>query len=151
MTPYEIQVVDIAPIPTVVVRRCATFAQLPQVVPAACGTVWEFLRAKKVRAGRNVALDLSDKVDLEAGAEALGPLTPEGEVIISQLPGGRVATTKHIGPYAALGAAHQAVRGWCERHHHALTIQNWEIYGHWQAEWNADPSKIETDVYYLLR
>ena len=149
MTPYEIQVADVAPIPTVVVRRRATLAQLPQVVPAACGTVWEFIRAKKVRAGRNVALYLSDQVDLEAGAEALGPLTSEGEVITSQLPGGRVATTKHIGPYTALAAAHQAVRRWCELHHHAVA-QNWEIYAHWQAEWNADPSKIETDVYYLL-
>jgi hypothetical protein len=25
-----------------------------------------------------------------------------------------------------------------------------EIYGHWENEWNADPSRIRTDVYYLL-
>jgi len=27
---------------------------------------------------------------------------------------------------------------------------NWEIYGHWQSEWNTNPSQIRTDVYYLL-
>ena len=25
-----------------------------------------------------------------------------------------------------------------------------QIYGHWQSEWNANPSQIRTDVYYLL-
>jgi hypothetical protein len=24
------------------------------------------------------------------------------------------------------------------------------IYGHWQPEWNADPSRIRTDVFYLV-
>jgi hypothetical protein len=24
------------------------------------------------------------------------------------------------------------------------------LYGHWQREWNADPSRVRTDVYYLL-
>jgi hypothetical protein len=24
------------------------------------------------------------------------------------------------------------------------------LHGHWQDEWNADPSRIHTDVYYLL-
>ena len=151
MTPYEINLIDVEPVPTVVVQRRATFAQLPQVVPAACGAVWEFIRATKMRAGRNVALYLSDQVDLEAGAEALGPVAAGGEIIASQLPGGRVATTRHTGPYAGLGAAHRAVREWCERHRHALAAPNWEIYGHWQPEWNMDPSRIETDVFYLLR
>ena len=27
---------------------------------------------------------------------------------------------------------------------------SWEIYGHWRDEWNRDPSKIRTDVFYLL-
>src|SRR5262249_7184119 len=148
---YEIRVTDVAPIPTVVVRRHANSAQLSQVVPAACGAVWEFIRARSVRAGRNVALYLSAQVELEAGAEALGPIAPEGEIIASQLPGGRVATTRHLGPYAGLGAAHRAVREWCESHRLALAVPNWEIYGHWQDAWNTDPSRIETDVYYLLR
>jgi len=151
MPAYQISLIDVDPIPTVVVRRRATVAELPQVVPAACGTVWQFIRAKTVQAGRNVALYLSDHVDLEAGAEALGPFAPEGEIIRSQLPGGRVAMTTHVGPYGQLGSAHRAVREWCERHGQALATPNWEIYAHWQEAWNRDPSKIETQVYYLLR
>ena len=104
MQSYDIRTHDLDPIPTIVVRRRATIAQLPRVVPAACGVAWEFIRAKKVRAGRNVALYLSDQVDLEAGADALEPFGPEGEVMASELPGGRVATTRHVGPYAELGS-----------------------------------------------
>jgi hypothetical protein len=27
---------------------------------------------------------------------------------------------------------------------------NWEVYGHWQPEWDADPSLIRTDVFYQV-
>ena len=32
----------------------------------------------------------------------------------------------------------------------ALAGPNWEIYGHWQEDWNEDPAKIRTEVFYLL-
>jgi hypothetical protein len=31
-----------------------------------------------------------------------------------------------------------------------LAGPNWEVYGHWTDEWNSDPAKIRTDVFYLL-
>jgi hypothetical protein len=31
-----------------------------------------------------------------------------------------------------------------------LAGPNWEIYGHWIDEWNSDPTKICTDVFYLI-
>lgn len=62
-----------------------------------------------------------------------------------------MATTTHFGPYARLGAAHTAVREWCAGHGHRLAGVSCEIYGHWDASWNADPSKIRTDVFHLLQ
>jgi len=32
-----------------------------------------------------------------------------------------------------------------------LAGANWELYGHWLDEWNSDPSKIRTDIFYLLK
>lgn len=150
MTTHQVRLIDAAAIPTIVVQRRAPQGQLGQVVPAACGTVWQFIREHGVKAGRNVALYLSGAVDVEAGAEALGGFTPLGEIKRSQLPAGRVATTTHFGPYSGLGAAHHAVLEWCQRQGHALAVPSWEIYGHWQESWNSDPSKIETQVCYLL-
>jgi hypothetical protein len=34
---------------------------------------------------------------------------------------------------------------------HELAGPSWEVYGHWLDEWNSDPRKIRTDVFYLLK
>ena len=65
-------------------------------------------------------------------------------------PAGPVAWATHLGPYSGLGTAHGAVREWCRANNRQLAGPNWEIYDHWQSEWDANPSQIRTDVYYLL-
>jgi effector-binding domain-containing protein len=87
---------------------------------------------------------------VEVGAEVATPFTGHGEVVGSTTPAGSVATTTHYGPYGRLGDAHAAIRRWCADNGHTLTGPNWEVYGHWLDEWNNDPSKVRTDVYYLL-
>jgi effector-binding domain-containing protein len=84
------------------------------------------------------------------GVELYGPFEEQGEVVRSATPAGSVALATHYGPYGGLGAAHQAVREWCEANNHGLAGPNWAIYGHWQNEWNTNPSQIRTDVYYQL-
>ncbi len=135
-----------------VVRLCAGRQELPRVVPAACGKVWAELRALGVKgAGRHVSLYLDDKINLEVGVELDSPFAGHGDVVASALPKGPVATVAHVGPYGELGKAHRAIRQWCEAHGHALAGSNWEIYGHWLDEWNRDPSRIRTDIFYLLK
>jgi effector-binding domain-containing protein len=97
-----------------------------------------------------VAVYLDGEGNVEAGAEVTEPFTGNDRVHCSQLPAGRVATTTHYGPYGRLGEAHTAIRTWCAEHGQALTPVSWEIYGHWEESWNADASKIRTDVFYLL-
>jgi effector-binding domain-containing protein len=141
----------VAPRPLAVVRRRAGVRQLPQVVPDACGVVWGVVRARQIKgAGRHVALYLDDEINLEVGVELETPFEGYGEVVASALPAGRVATTVHFGPYNRLPEAHEAVRDWCANQGHSRAGPNWEIYGHWVDEWNRDPSKIRTDVFYLL-
>jgi effector-binding domain-containing protein len=137
--------------PVAVVRRRATVQQLPQVVPAACGTVWNVLRAQQTPgAGRHIAIYWDDKINLEVGVELEAPYARHGEVVGSATPAGRVACTTHYGPYGQLCHAHQAIRDWCSKHGYPLAGPSWEIYGHWQDAWNNDPSQIITDLYYLL-
>ena len=69
---------------------------------------------------------------------------------IGATPAGPVATTTHYGPYGELHHAHVAIQEWCKKNGHTLAGPSWEIYGHWKDEWNRDPTKIVTDVYYLL-
>lgn len=134
-----------------VVRGHVAPQELSKFVPAACGEVWAFIRSAGLpRPGRHIALYLNAAGQVEVGAEVSEPFVGTDRVHCSQLPAGRAATTTHFGSYARLGEAHAAVRQWCTEHGHRLSTASWEIYGHWQESWNSDPSKIRTDVFYLL-
>jgi effector-binding domain-containing protein len=67
-------------------------------------------------------------------------------VTASELPAGQAAVTVHRGSYAGLGAAHQAVLGWCAERDLALSGTRWEIYG----PHHEDQTQAWTEVYWLL-
>ena len=147
---YEVHVARMNSIPLAVVRRQARQAELSRVVPQCCGLVWEALRTQGVKGGRHVALYLDDTIRVDIGAEMSVPFVEQGELVRSGTPAGEVASVRHFGPYNTLQAAHLAIRAWCKAKGRRLAGPSWEIYGHWQSEWDRNPSKIETDVCYLL-
>ena len=148
--PHAIHLKSIEAVPTAVVRSRVEPHQLSTFVPAACGEVWSFIRVAGIPCpGRHVALYQADH-QVEVGAEVTGPFVGNDRIHCSQLPAGRVATTTHFGPYAGLGEAHDEIRLWCQENGHPLTGICWEIYGHWEEIWNADPSQIRTEVFHLL-
>lgn len=147
---YDITLTNAEVILTAVIRSRVPPKELPKFVPAACGEVWSFIRSAGLqRPGRHIALYLHGG-SVEVGAEVSERFAGNDRVHCSQLPAGRVATTTHFGPYPRLGNAHSEVRRWCAEHGHQLSRVCWEIYGHWDESWNADPSKIRTDVFHLL-
>jgi effector-binding domain-containing protein len=147
---YVVQLQRVDSVPLAVIRRQARASDLARLVPECCGRVWSVVRAQQILAGRHVAIYWDGSIRLEVGVELQGSFAEHGEVVCSATPAGAVASTTHFGRYGGLGAAHDAVRQWCRASNHRLAGPNWEIYGHWQQEWNADPSRIRTDVYYLL-
>jgi hypothetical protein len=148
---YDIRLEQHSSRPLAVVRRRAAAPDLSKVVPDACGIVWKVLRSHQVSgAGRHVAVYRDGQINLEVGVELDGPFAGYGEVVPSTIPSGLVATTTHYGPYRQLHQAHDALRNWCCNNAYSFAGPNWEVYGHWKDEWNSDPSKICTDVFYLL-
>ena len=148
---YQIRLEQVSSHPLAVVRRRARPQELSKIVPEACGTVWTVVRAQQIPGtGRHIAVYLDGEINLEVGVELEAPFGGHGEVVGSATPAGTVATTTHFGPYGLLHEAHDAIRLWCRNNGYALTGCNWEIYGHWKDEWNSDPAKITTDVFYLL-
>jgi effector-binding domain-containing protein len=148
--PYAVQLLQRDGIPLAVIRRQVKHSELSRVVPECCGLVWNALRAQHAKGGRHVAIYWDDAIRLEVGAELFGPFKEDGEVVCSQTPAGAAASATHYGPYGGLGAAHEAVRQWCDANHHKLAGPNWEIYGHWQDEWKSNPLVVRTDVFYQL-
>ena len=148
---YPIELMDSKPIHTAVIRSRVPAKDLAQFVPAACGEVWSFIRSAHLpRPGRHMALYSDAQGTVEVGAEVSASFAGNERVHCSQLPAGRVVTTVHFGPYGGLSDAHAAIREWCAGGGHRCSGISWEIYGHWQESWNTDPSKIRTDVFYLL-
>ena len=150
MTTYAVQLQRVDSVPLAVIRRQAKHSELSSVVPECCGLVWNEVRVQQTKGGRHVALYWDGSIRLEVGVEIYGPFEERAEVVRSATPAGLVASVIHFGPYGGLGAAHQAIRDWCSANNHSPAGPNWEIYGHWQPEWNANPSQIRTDVYYQL-
>ena len=150
MSSLVVEIRDVPPTPLAVLRRQVPASELAGVVPECCGRVWKTLQAQGVKGGRHVAVYWDGAIRLEVGVEVVGPFTEQYGVVRSTTPGGRVAVVTHLGPYAGLGRAHAAVREWAKTSGHRLAGPNWEIYGHWQDAWNADPSLIRTDVCYQV-
>lgn len=149
--PYQIKLANTQTIFTAVIRSRVQPKELSKFVPAASGEVWSFIRSAALpRPGRHVAMYLDTGL-VEVGAEVSERFTGNERVDCSELPAGRVVTTTHFGPYARLGDAHSEIRRWSAEHGHQLSSICWEIYGHWDESWNADPSKIRTDVFHLLK
>lgn len=86
------------------------------------------------------------ELDVEFGVGVTSRFAPNGSIVYSELPVGEVATATHWGDYAKLGDTHNAVIDWCKANNRKRTGTRWEIYGHWYD----DPTKIRTDVYWLL-
>jgi len=148
---HSVHLASVEAAPTAVVRERVEAHELSKFVPAACGEVWSFIRTTRLpRPGRHIALYLEDH-RVEVGAEVAEPFIGNDRVHCSQLPAGRAVTTNHFGPYAGLGEAHDAVRRWCAENGHVAAGICWEIYGHWEESWNADPSQIRTEVFHLLQ
>jgi len=137
-------------VPVAVIRRHATRSELSKLVPECCGLVWQALKAQSAKGGRHVAIYWNGDILLEVGAELESPFVERDGVVRSATPSGAIATATHFGPYHTLGATHDAIQAWCKAHGHRLAGPNWEIYGHWQDEWNTKPAQIRTDVFYLI-
>lgn len=151
---YMVRMERTQAVPLAVVQRRARQNEFSVLVPQACGIVWKAIKDVGVRgAGRHVAIyrrNSEGTFDLEIGVEVGSIFPGSGEVIASATPAGEVATTTHFGPYGGLGSAYDAIKQWCSAHNRALGGVCWEIYGHWLPEWNKEPSKIRTDVFYSL-
>ena len=145
---YEVRVRTTAESPTAVVAEATTWEEFPALWRGLLDEVYAVLRdGDATQGGHNVMLFRDDVPNVEVGVQVEGTFAPAGRVIPSTLPGGRVATTVHRGPYGGLDAAHRAVHEWCAAHGHELTGTRWEIYG----DWRENPEDLETEVDYLLR
>jgi effector-binding domain-containing protein len=145
--PYDVTIADVAEQPIAAVRRQAGLDELGPVFMSALDIVWGFVREYNVATGHNVVVYFDQVFNMEIGVQTFSPLPTHDEVLASATPSGRVAMTTHWGDYAELPLAHTAVARSIIANGLQAAGLNWEVYG----DWDDDPPKRRTDVYYLLR
>jgi effector-binding domain-containing protein len=127
---YVVSVADVDARRTAVIAAATTWQEFPTLWGELLGEVWECLRAGGIERGcRNVMLYRDGVPNVEVGVLLDQPCPLTGRVTASTLPSGTVASTVHRGPFADLGAAHDAVVSWCAAHGHLVTGTRWEVYG----------------------
>lgn len=144
---YEVSLTEVTSRPTAVVAAATTWQEFPALWGQLLGEVWSCLRAGGITRGcRNVMLYLDDEPHVQVGVLLDQPCPLTGNVVASALPAGTAAMTVHHGPFGEVGAAHDAVTGWCAARGHRRSGVRWEIYG----PHNDDPAQQWVEVYWLL-
>ena len=147
---YDVDIVNVSAVTTAVARERIHPDQISRRIIPLFDRVYEFLKTAPVQqAGDNIALyrnQTREAMDMEAGVPVTAPFESTATVFCSSLPEGRAAHTVHRGPYSELKGAHEAVQRWSKDQGLALAGPCWEVYD----DWNEDPARLQTDVYYLL-
>ena len=144
---YEVTVRDVEARRTAVVAEITTWQDFPRLWGQLLGEVWDCLHAGGIyRECRNIMHYLDGVPNVEVGVLLDQPCPLTGRVVASALPSGTAAMTVHRGPFGDVGAAHDAVLGWCAARALGLAGARWEVYG----PHNDDPARQWTEVYWLL-
>ena len=151
---YEIVTKTVSAQQIAAVRRRVRIGEVWKAWKPALDLVWDFLRRHEgLRTdGHNCFLyhhpargEVAMVVDF--GVQVIRPFQDKGEIVCTETPAGEVVMTTHIGGYGKLGAAHEAINSWRAATGREFGAFSWEIYG----DWDADETKLETQVIYLLR
>jgi effector-binding domain-containing protein len=92
-------------------------------------------------------MDMQD-LDMEVGFPVAQPLPGGGEVQSSEIPGGKVATCLHTGPYPEISQAYQALSTWVNENGYKMTGVSYEFYLNDPQE--TPPEALQTQILFPL-
>ncbi len=112
----DIMIIEAKPEQGLSIREVVTYPQIAQKMGQIFGELMAFFGKNKVMmTGPPFALYHSfddEKTDMEVGFPVAGPQKGEGRIKPCTLPGGKVATATHIGPYEKLSEAYAEMQKW---------------------------------------
>ena len=146
---YQVRTELTVPRTLAAVRAVTTRAQLGTEIIRLLDQVWPVLRGQGARTGHNVVIyhpSGNGELVIDAGVEVPDGFTPRDAVRPVDTPAGETAAVTHYGDYADLAGAYAALEQWCTASGRRPAGTSWEVYG----DWEEDPAKRRTDVYFLL-
>jgi effector-binding domain-containing protein len=129
--PESVSTVERPPQPALVLEIEGAVTDIPRLMGDAFGTTLNaFQHGGGVPAGPPFAryLEFGRTVRAEVGFPFRGALTPQPPLRIVELPGGRLVTTTHVGPYESIGEAWDRATGWMTESGTEAAGPPWECY-----------------------
>lgn len=150
---YRCELIDRSAQPALAVRTRAPVQSLPQVVGQAFGAVIQAATQQGAQpsgppfvAYHN--MDMAD-LDMEIGFPFAAKLRGGGEVVTSEIPGGKAAACLHIGPYDKVGAAYEALQTWMQANGHVPSGVAYEFY--FNDPGTTPPAELQTQIVFPLK
>jgi effector-binding domain-containing protein len=129
---YAVHMADLQEQPVAVVCGRITMNEVADFLGGAFGEAMAVVAAQGLHpAGAPFAryrFAEGEAFDVEAGFPVSAPVTASGRVEPATLPGGRVASTMHVGDYADVGAAYDAAAQFLTDEGYELAGAPWESY-----------------------
>ena len=125
------EIVDLPERHAAVVGIDGRVEELPRLIGEAFGlTAQAITGSGAVIAGPPFARyhGFGERVQAEVGFPFTGSLVPTDRVRESILPGGRLVTTTHVGPYEEIAGAWERAAAWMREHELKATGAPWECY-----------------------
>ncbi|MEQ8235313.1 MAG: GyrI-like domain-containing protein [Syntrophomonadaceae bacterium] len=129
---YQFEVTTPDAIPTLSIRTRASVEKLPQEMGRIFGQIYQYLMEIGERPG-NAAysgyynMDMSD-LDVEIGWVLEKPLPGRGDIMATEIPGGKQVSCMYKGPYNKMEPTYQAMTAWMAANNYTPTGVAYEFY-----------------------
>ena len=116
---YDIEIKNMTPQPMVSIRTKCDRGDIGPTLGEILPEVWKYLRRQGLfPSGPPFTLYHGwdeELADIEGGMPVESPIEGEGRITAGEIPGGRVVSTIHVGPYEKLVEAYDALHVWVEK------------------------------------
>lgn len=139
--------------PTLSIRTRTPVQHLPQVFGEGYGQIAQYLgQLGEAPIGPPFAayynMDMTD-LDVELGFPVARQLPGKDEIKAGEIPGGRVATCLHTGPYRDIEPAYTALMTWLADNKYKATGVAYELYLNDPGE--TPPAELQTQIIFPLK
>lgn len=146
---HEPELIETEPQSTAVVRGAVPFTEITGFYDRSFREVAAVVERQGLSPRGAFGLYLAppgDVIELEVGLIVDGEVEPDGDVIPSSLPGGRVARLVHHGAYDGLGEAWGGLMAWVSDQGLTPAGPMWEVYVTDPTP-ETDPASLRTDLF----
>ena len=118
---YEFSVIERPTQKVLSIRTRSAVQDLPRVIGEVYGKIFSYMQDLGVNPTDApfvgyFNMDM-DNLDIEIGVPIDKDLPEKDNMKISEIPGGKYASTLHIGPYNEIKLAYKAISDWIEKNH----------------------------------